>query len=69
MLMQFFLQLEFLRNYSLISRTKVSQVAESLIDYTEDFYEFDAVLNPTSVSPSNPWITDDQSYWILNQNM
>lgn len=62
-------ELVFLRNYSLNIRAKVSQVAESLIDFTEDFYEFDAVLNPNSVGPSNPWITDDQSYWILNQNI
>jgi regulator of G-protein signaling len=62
-------EVEFLRNYCLMSRCKVSQVAESLIEYTEDFYEFDAILNGNSVGPSNPWITDDQSYWALTQPM
>ena len=63
-----FSQLEFLRNYWANSRTKVSQVVENLIEYTEKFMEFDAVF-PSSVGPSNPWITDDQNYWILNQPM
>ena len=48
-------------------RAKVSQVAESVIEYSDDFYEFDAVLHP--VTPSNPWITDDQQYWSLNLPM
>ncbi len=61
-------EVEFLRNYCLMSRCKVSQVVESLIDYTEDFYEFDSILNGNCV-PSNPWITDDQTYWLLNQPM
>ena len=60
-------ELEFLKNYSRMSRAKVSTVAESVIEYSEEFFEFDAVLNPNSVGPSNPWITDDQTYWMLNQ--
>lgn len=57
-------ELEFLRNYCATSRTKVSVVVESLIDHTDVFCEFDAILN--GVGPSNPWITDDQTYWMLN---
>lgn len=60
-------EVEFLKNYMLMARAKVSQVAENIIEYTEDYFEFDAVLNPNSVAPSNPWITDDQTYWLLNQ--
>lgn len=50
-----------------MSRSKVSLVAENLTEYTDVFFDFDAVLN--SVGPSNPWIQDDQTYWILNQPM
>ena len=60
-------QVKFLREYASMSRCKVSQVADSLIDYTDTFLEFDPVLCP--VGPSNPWITDDQTYWLLNQPM
>ena len=58
-------QYEFLKNYFATSRSKVSQVAESLIDYTDTFMEYDPVLNP--VIPSNPWVADEATYWILNQ--
>ncbi len=61
------MQLEFLRNYCDMSRCKLSQVVKSLMEYTEVFYEFDAFLNPAT--PSNPWIQDDQTYWMLNQPM
>eukprot|EP00095_Tigriopus_kingsejongensis_P009178 maker-scaffold145_size311916-snap-gene-2.17 protein:Tk09178 transcript:maker-scaffold145_size311916-snap-gene-2.17-mRNA-1 annotation:"regulator of g-protein signaling 9" len=57
-------ELEFLRHYFAMSRSKVSVVVESLIDHTDVFCEFDAILN--GVGPSNPWITDDQTYWLLN---
>ncbi|XP_071746011.1 uncharacterized protein [Lepeophtheirus salmonis] len=56
---------EFMKNYLAMSRAKVSVVAEGLLEYTEIFTEFDALLSP--VGPSNPWVTDDQTYWCLNQ--
>jgi len=56
---------EFMKNYMAMSRNRVSQVAESLIDYTDTFAEYDPVLNPAI--PSNPWVADDPSYWMLNQ--
>ncbi len=59
------MQLEFLRNYCSMSRCKVSHVAECLMEYTEDFCDFDPVLS--GVLPVNPWKEDDQSYWMLNQ--
>ena len=62
------MQLEFLKNYASTPRSKVSTVAESLIEYTEEFSQFDAVF-PSAICPSNPWISDDMSYWILNQPM
>lgn len=58
-------EVKFMRDYAAMSRAKVSQVAEGLIDYTDTFLEFDPVLNP--VGPSNPWISDDQTFWMLNQ--
>lgn len=61
-------QLKFLRNYCTgFARSKVSATSEQLIEYAEKFTEFDAIL--TQVSPSSPWVSDDQSYWLLNQSM
>ena len=64
----FLFQLKFLRNYCTgFARSKVSATSEQLIEYAEKFLEFDAIL--TQVSPSSPWVSDDQSYWLLNQSM
>uniref|UniRef100_A0A8C5HN91 Regulator of G-protein signaling 6-like n=1 Tax=Gouania willdenowi TaxID=441366 RepID=A0A8C5HN91_GOUWI len=42
---------------------KVSKVADSLMAYTEQFMEYDAFVSVTE--PSNPWISDDTSFWEL----
>ena len=42
---------------------KVSKVADSLMSYTEQFMEYDAFVSPTE--PSNPWISDDTTFWEL----
>uniref|UniRef100_A0A3Q2XIM9 Regulator of G protein signaling 6 n=1 Tax=Hippocampus comes TaxID=109280 RepID=A0A3Q2XIM9_HIPCM len=42
---------------------KMSKVAESLISYTEQYLEYDPLVTPQE--PSNPWTSDDQSYWDL----
>ena len=56
---------EFLRNYAATSRAKVGVSVESLVDFSENIYaDFDACIN--TVVPSNPWISDDQTYWMLN---
>ena len=61
-------QLKFLRDYCTgFARSKLSVTAEQLIDYTEKFLDFDAMLIP--VTPSSPWVTDDQTYWSLNLTM
>ncbi|XP_062911667.1 regulator of G-protein signaling 7 isoform X1 [Mobula hypostoma] len=44
-------------------RLKMSKVAESLIGYTEQYMEFDPFL--ISPEPSNPWTSDDISFWEL----
>uniref|UniRef100_A0A673Y5M3 Regulator of G protein signaling 6 n=1 Tax=Salmo trutta TaxID=8032 RepID=A0A673Y5M3_SALTR len=42
---------------------KVSKVAESLMSYTEQYQEYDPfVMSP---EPSNPWTSDDLSFWDL----
>jgi hypothetical protein len=58
-------EVKFLRAYASTSRSKVSQVLDNLIEYTETFVDFDPIL--FGVLPSNPWITDDQTYWLHNQ--
>ncbi|RVE57117.1 hypothetical protein OJAV_G00213100 [Oryzias javanicus] len=42
---------------------KVSKVADSLMSYTEQFMEYDPLVSP--VEPSNPWISDDTTFWDL----
>ena len=63
-----YFQVRFLRDYCTgYARSKLSITSEQLIDFAEKFLEFDAILTP--VTPSTPWVSDDQSYWILNQDM
>ncbi|XP_008282779.1 regulator of G-protein signaling 6-like [Stegastes partitus] len=42
---------------------KMSKVAESLIAYTEQYMEYDPFV--TAPEPSNPWTSDDPSFWDL----
>lgn len=42
---------------------KVSKVADSLMSYTEQFMEYDPFVS--AVEPSNPWISDDATFWDL----
>ncbi|XP_066550423.1 regulator of G-protein signaling 6 isoform X2 [Amia ocellicauda] len=42
---------------------KMSKVAESLMTYTEQFLDYDPFV--TIPEPSNPWITDDPTFWDL----
>jgi len=58
-------ELEFLKQYLNISRVRTSQVAESLLDYTDTFVDYDPIL--VGVGPSNPWMTDDLSFWDMNK--
>ncbi|XP_045114304.1 uncharacterized protein LOC123506347 isoform X10 [Portunus trituberculatus] len=49
------------------TRQKLSQVAESLLSYTEIYYEYDPLLN--FPQPSNPWHSDEDTYWALNDGI
>ncbi|XP_076023581.1 regulator of G-protein signaling 6-like isoform X2 [Genypterus blacodes] len=42
---------------------KMSKVADSLISYTEQYMEYDPFV--TLQEPSNPWTSDDASFWDL----
>uniref|UniRef100_A0A8B9GQN4 Regulator of G protein signaling 7b n=1 Tax=Astyanax mexicanus TaxID=7994 RepID=A0A8B9GQN4_ASTMX len=44
-------------------RLKMSKVADSLLSFTEQYMEYDAIF--TSPDPSNPWISDDNTLWEL----
>ncbi|KAM7349593.1 uncharacterized protein ACRADG_008463 isoform 2-T2 [Cochliomyia hominivorax] len=46
------------------TRMKMSQACESLVLYSETFSEYDFFLQP--VLPSNPWVTEDVTFWQLN---
>lgn len=49
------------------TRQKISQASEALLTHTETYFEYDPIL--TLPQPSNPWHTDDNSYWTLNENL
>ncbi|XP_053331640.1 regulator of G-protein signaling 6 isoform X2 [Spea bombifrons] len=42
---------------------KMSKVADSFIAYSEQYTEYDPFLTPAD--PSNPWISDDTTFWDL----
>ncbi|XP_051502318.1 regulator of G-protein signaling 7 isoform X3 [Myxocyprinus asiaticus] len=44
-------------------RLKMSKVAESLLSYTEQYSDYDPFLS--TPDPSNPWISDDTTFWEL----
>ncbi|KAI4876964.1 hypothetical protein NFI96_013282 [Prochilodus magdalenae] len=44
-------------------RLKMSKVAESLLGYTEQYADYDPFLS--TPDPSNPWISDDATFWEL----
>ncbi|XP_076366720.1 regulator of G-protein signaling 7-like isoform X2 [Tachypleus tridentatus] len=59
-------QTEFLQQYIYRPRTKLHQVVESLIHQCELYAEFDPFV--TDVQPTNPWISDDNTFWALNSD-
>ncbi|CAK9796324.1 Regulator of G-protein signaling 7 [Anthophora quadrimaculata] len=53
-----------LKNSLTRTRIKVSAAIENLKSYFETYVEYDPMF--VQPQPSNPWITDDQTYWQLN---
>lgn len=46
------------------NRVKMSQACESLVTYYETFSDYDPMMQPPL--PSNPWVTEDVSFWQMN---
>ncbi|EEB19152.1 Regulator of G-protein signaling, putative [Pediculus humanus corporis] len=46
------------------TRIKVSTALENLMQYSETFMEYDSFF--TSPQPSNPWVSDDNTFWLIN---
>ncbi|OAD59352.1 Regulator of G-protein signaling 7 [Eufriesea mexicana] len=53
-----------LKNSLTRTRIKVSAAIENLKSYFETYVEYDPMF--VQPQPSNPWITDDQTFWQLN---
>ncbi|XP_039961051.1 uncharacterized protein LOC120775105 isoform X1 [Bactrocera tryoni] len=59
-------EVDYLRKSLNRTRMKMSQACESLVAYSETFAEYDFFLQP--VLPSNPWVTEDVTFWQLNNS-
>ncbi|XP_017474605.1 PREDICTED: uncharacterized protein LOC108365155 isoform X1 [Rhagoletis zephyria] len=59
-------EVDYLRKSLNRTRMKMSQACESLVAYSETFAEFDFFFQP--VLPSNPWVTEDTTFWQLNNS-
>uniref|UniRef100_W5KKN2 Regulator of G protein signaling 7 n=1 Tax=Astyanax mexicanus TaxID=7994 RepID=W5KKN2_ASTMX len=59
----FILQIQYWQAQLDRHRLKMSKVADSLLSFTEQYMEYDAIF--TSPDPSNPWISDDNTLWEL----
>ncbi|KAJ8966619.1 hypothetical protein NQ317_000618 [Molorchus minor] len=57
-------EVELLKNSLSKTRMKVSQALESMVQHVEIYMEYDPILTPTQ--PSNPWVSEDLTYWQLN---
>ncbi|XP_031625599.1 uncharacterized protein LOC116342216 isoform X3 [Contarinia nasturtii] len=49
------------------TRIKMSQACEFLSQYWDTFSDYDFFLQ--SALPSNPWVTEDQTFWALNNSI
>jgi len=58
-------EIQFMGSYHNVSRVKTSKVAEDLLEYTDTFVEWDPLL--LGCGPSNPWMSDDTTYWEINK--
>ncbi|KAF4519454.1 hypothetical protein B566_EDAN009929 [Ephemera danica] len=57
-------EVTFLRSCLDRTRVKTSVALDSLVQHANTFLEYDPVLVP--VQPSNPWHSDDPTYWQIN---
>ncbi|XP_054008717.1 regulator of G-protein signaling 11 isoform X1 [Hylaeus anthracinus] len=56
-----------LKNSLTRTRIKVSAAIENFKSYFETYVEYDPMF--IQPQPSNPWITDDQTFWQLNSSV
>lgn len=59
-----YLQVVFLLSYLDRTRVKASVALDSLLQYVNTYLEHDPFLTP--VQPSNPWHSDDPTFWQIN---
>lgn len=57
-------EIRLLKNSLTRTRMKMSQACESLVQYYETYAEFDPLMTP--VQPSNPWVSEDTTFWQYN---
>lgn len=43
---------------------KTSVALDGLVSFGETYHEYDPIL--TGAQPSNPWVTDDPTFWTFN---
>ncbi|XP_035704425.1 regulator of G-protein signaling 7 isoform X2 [Folsomia candida] len=60
-------EVDLLRNSCIRTRIKVSCALESLSSHCESYHEHDPIL--VQRQPSNPWHSDDPTFWILNADV
>lgn len=46
------------------TRVKVSQALDNLVQHCETYAEYDPFIS--GAQPSNPWISEDQTFWEIN---
>ncbi|XP_025205081.1 regulator of G-protein signaling 11 isoform X2 [Melanaphis sacchari] len=57
-------EVELLRNCIGRTRVKTSVALDGLVSFGETYHEYDPLL--TGAQPSNPWVTDDPTFWTFN---
>ncbi|XP_050435866.1 regulator of G-protein signaling 11 isoform X2 [Adelges cooleyi] len=57
-------EVELLRNCIGRTRVKTSVALDGLVSFSETYNEYDPML--TGAQPSNPWVTEDQTFWTFN---
>lgn len=54
-------EINMLKNLIARTRMKMSQACDCLVQYHETYVDYDPLMSPAQ--PSNPWVTDDITFW------
>ncbi|KAK9732243.1 Regulator of G-protein signaling DHEX domain [Popillia japonica] len=57
-------EVDILKNSLSRTRIKVSQALDSMVQHVDTYSEYDPII--TGTQPSNPWVTEDLTFWQLN---